>query len=355
MQDYTRMFAGMDIGDRYSEICILDAQGEIVEQRRVASTESSLIKYFSPKLPITVAMETGFHSPWMSRALSALGAEVVVANARKVALIAKNNTKSDKVDAELLARLARSDLKLLSPVTHRSKTHHDHLGVVRARDALVRTRTMLVNHIRMAVKTTGERLPTKSAGSFHKLLDAIPAEMKTALAPLMTTLETTSKQIDALEKEIARMADELYPATAQLREIHGVGPITALAFVLAIGDPTRFRRNRDIGSYLGMVPRKRQSGGIDPHLRITKAGNVYLRSLLIIAANRILGPFGPDCDLRRHGLEISTRGGKLAKKKAVVAVARKLAVLMLSLWKNGEVYEPLRQSSSIAVSTAVAQ
>jgi transposase len=346
------MFAGMDIGDRYSEICILDAQGEIVERTRIASTEASLIKYFSPRVPLTVAMETGFHSPWMSRSLKELGVEVIVANARKVALIAKNNTKSDKVDAELLARLARSDLKLLSPITHRSREHQVHLGVVRSRDTMVRSRTTLVNHIRSTVKSIGMRLPSKSAATFHLLIDALPAELQGALAPLMNAIKAINEQIKAIEKEIARIADEHYPVTAQLREIHGVGPITALAFVLTVADPERFRRNRDVGPYLGMVPRRRQSGGSDPHLRITKAGNRYMRQLLVIAAQHILGPFGKESDLRQHGLALVGRGGKSAKKKAVVAVARRLAVLMLALWKSGDEYQPIRKCETEQTLTA---
>jgi transposase len=357
MKDNTRMFAGIDIGDRYSEICLLDAQGEIVERRRIATASSSLTKYFSPKVPLTVALETCSHSSWMNETLSELGATVVVANARKVALIAKNNTKSDKIDAELLARLARSDVKLLSPVTHRSREHQIHMGAIRSRDALVRSRTMLVNHVRSAVKLIGCRLPTKSAASFHLLQDELPASLRSELLPLMASIHALTTQIKAMDKSIAQIADEHYPIAGFLREIHGVGPVTSLAFVLTISDPERFRRNRDVGPYLGMVPRRRQSGDSDPHLRITRAGNRYMRQLLVTAAQHILGPFGKDCDLRRHGLALASRGGNMAKKKAVVAVARKLAVLMLSMWKTGEAYRPFRDEPDdlVSIDCAAAQ
>jgi transposase len=271
--------------------------------------------------------------------LKELGHEVIVANARRVALIAKNVKKSDEVDAELLARLARSDEKLLSPIEHCSKEHQKHMTVVRSRDALVRARTMLVNHVRGIVKSFGGRLPSTATRRFHKLEEHIPPELAPALSPVMATIRDFNTRIGELDGLIEELCREEHPETDLLRGVPGVGPVTALVFALAIGDPNRFKRNRDVGAYLGLVPRKRQSGDEDPQLRITRAGNVYMRRLLVNAAHYVLGPFGPDSKLRRFGLAIAARGGKRAKKRAVVAVARKLAVLLISLWKNGEIYE----------------
>ena len=135
-------------------------------------------------------------------------------------------------------------------------------------------------------------------------------------------------------------ARKAYPETLTLREITGVGPVTALAYVLTLEDPTRFNKSRDVGPYLGLTPKRDQSGKTDKALSISKAGNTYLRRLLVGSAHYILGPFGPDCDLRRYGTRIASRGGKAAKRKAVVAVARKLAVLMHQLWKNKATYDP---------------
>jgi len=138
------------------------------------------------------------------------------------------------------------------------------------------------------------------------------------------------------------VAEERYPVTAQLRQVRGVGPLTALVYVLVLGDPRRFAKSRKVGSYVGLRPRQDQSGERDVPLGITKAGSPLLRRLLLQCAHYILGPHGEDCDLKRYGDRIAARGGKVAKRKAVVAVARKLSVLLHRLWMTGEVYERLR-------------
>jgi len=347
MTEYSGLTAGLDIGDKMSEICLLDEQGEVIERKRIASTAQSLTKYFSQFDAIRIALESGFHSPWMSRLLEDLGHQAVVANSRRVALIAKNGKKSDKVDAELLARLARSDLVLLSPIQHRSEEHQKEIAVVRARDALVRSRTLMVNHVRGVVKSSGQRLPSTSTSRFHKLEDQLPDALRPALSPLMSSIKEVNERIAELDKEIESLCAK-YSACEIFRSIPGVGPVTALFFLLCIEDPHRFKRNRNVGAYLGMTPRKHQSGDDDPELRITRMGNTYLRRLLVNAAHYVLGPFGPDSELRRFGLKLAARGRKRAKKKASVAVARKLAVLMNALWKTGELFEafPSKQRGS---------
>jgi transposase len=234
---------GLDVGDRWSQICVLDQEsGEVVEEGRVRTRAAALERRFrGPRM--RVVLEVGCQSPWISRLLGGLGHEVLVANARRVALIHGSSNKSDRVDAESLARLGRYDPKLLRSVEHRS-------------------------------------------------------------------------------------------------EQDGVGPITALAFVLKVEDPRRFASSRTLGPYLGLVPRRDQSGVRDPQLRITKQGDPFVRRLLIQCARYLLGPFGKDCAVRRHGLRIGERGGPNAKKRAAVAVARKLAVLLHHLWLTAEVYEP---------------
>lgn len=152
-----------------------------------------------------------------------------------------------------------------------------------------------------------------------------------------------TKQIRELDREIEQLCEQSYPETARLREIRGIGPITALTFVLVIGDAKRFERPRDVAAYLGLVPKKDQSGGVDKALRISKCGNAYLRRLLVGSAQYMLEPFGEPCDLQATGIRLAERGGRGAKKKAVVAVARKLAVVMLTIWKNGSHYQALRK------------
>jgi len=269
----------------------------------------------------------------------------VVADARKVQLISRNQRKSDRRDAELLARLGRSDPRLLHPVRHRGTQVRMDLTVLRSRAVLVEVRTKLVNHVRGTAKSLGHRLPACSTRSFHrKVAQELPAQLKPILAPVLETIESLTATIRAIEGQIDVLCEESYPETKVLRQVQGVGPMTSLCYRLTIDEPRRFK-GREVGAYLGLVPRRDQSGASDPELRITKTGDRMLRTLLIQCAHYILGPFGKDSDLRRFGLRLASRGGKNAKKRAVVAVARKLAVLLRSLWVTGEIYEPLRNSS----------
>lgn len=271
-----------------------------------------------------------------------LGHEVLVANARKLRLIHHNKHKTDKTDAENLARLARLDPKVLAPLKHRSETSQAHLALLRSREALVGARTQLVNHVWGSVKAFGARLPKCSTESFHKkAAREIPEELEEVLKPVLETIASLSARIRDYDKRIEWLAAERYPETKLLRQIRGVGTLSALAFVLILEDPKRFGKNRAVGAYLGLTPGKDQSGERDPQKRITKEGDEMLRRLLVGSAHYILGPFGEDSDLRRHGEKIAERGGKSAKKRAVVAVARKLSVLLHHLWISGEAYEPL--------------
>ena len=339
------LFVGLDLGDRHSHLVILDQDGELVEEARMPTTQASLTRRFSTLPASRVAIEVGTHSRWVSALLTRLGHEVLVADARKLRLIYGNSRKRDRADAEYLARLARLDPKLLSPIHHRSPQAQAHLAVIRARDSLVRARTQLINHARGLVKTTGARLPSCSAASFHsRTASAIPQELEPALSPILDTIASLTQRIRAYDRQIQQIADAHYPETRLLRSVPGVGPLTSLGYILTLEDPQRFRKSREVGACLGLVPRSDQSGDHDPQLHITKTGDAYLRRLLVQSAQYILGPFGPDCDLRRWGLKLAERGGKAAKKRAIIAVARKLAILLHHLWKTGEVYDPLYRS-----------
>jgi transposase len=325
----------------------------LVEEGKVATTSAGLQKEFAGRRPCRIALEVGTHSPWSSLLLAAMGHEVIVANPRQVALIYRNKRKSDKFDATTLARLARSDPELLHPVKHRGKQAQIDLAVLRARDGLVAARTQLVNLVRGTVKSYGERLPKCSTASFHyKAASSLPAELSPALTPVIAQIAELTRGINQYDDEIEALIAERYPEALGLQQIKGVGPITSLAFVLTLEDPQRFATSRDVGAYLGLTPGRRQTGESDPEMHITKAGDVFLRKLVVQAAQYILGPFGVDCDLRRWGLRLagtpvsaqggSGKGSKQRKKRAIVAVARKLAVLLHALWRTGEVYEPLR-------------
>jgi len=315
---------GLDLGDRYSYFYTLDAAGENIESGRVQTTQSALEKRFRSCEATRVVIEAGTHSPWVSRLLAEWGHEVVVANPRKLALITQNESKDDPVDAEL---------QLLSPILHRGTEAQADLAVIRARDAVVAARTRLVNHVRGAVKSWGSRMVRCSPRSFaQRVKSEVPEPLRAALEPLLEVIGEMTQQIKGYDRQIKEACREKYPETELLRQVGGVGVVTALAFVLTLEDPHRFGRSRSVGSFLGLRPGRDKSGAQDPELRITKAGDQLLRRLLVGSAQYILGPFGPDCDLRRWGLTLASRGRKNAKKRAVVAVARKLAVLLHRLW-----------------------
>lgn len=341
MDKHSRLYVGLDLGDRWSHVTTLDAEGNLVEEGRLPTTPAAFERKFSSLAASRVAMEVGSHSRWVSHLLRELGHEVLVANARKLRVIYENPRKGDRTDAETLARLARLDPALLSPVHHRTAQAQADLGVLRSRDALVRARSSLINHVRGTVKTTGARLPSCTSYAFaSKARPAIPESLQPALSPILEAIATLTERIRAYDRQIEGLSQERYPQAHQLQRISGVGPLTALAFILTLEDPSRFRKSREVGPALGLVTKRDQSGDRDPQLRITKTGNAYLRRLLVNCAQYILGPFGPDCDLRRWGLRLAERGGANAKKRAVVAVARKLAILLHHLWQTGQEYEP---------------
>ncbi|EFI34136.1 transposase IS116/IS110/IS902 family protein [Desulfonatronospira thiodismutans ASO3-1] len=339
---------GVDLGDRQNVVCVLDASGEVVKIFKVSNTKKAMHKSFEKYSGSLVAIETGTHSGWVSRLLEELGCEVLVGNTRKLRAIWQDPVKTDYRDAEMLARIARVDPKLLEPIQHRSEQSQEDLVLIQSRDMLVKSRSSLINHVRGIVKSFGERIPSCSAPSFHKkAYEHVPERLKFALFPLIEQIESLTKRIREYEQKIAEVSQKSYPETDVLRQVPGVGPITALAFILTLEDSSRFHKSRDVGPFLGMVPKRDQSGDMDKQLRITKCGNKDLRRLLINAAHYILGPFGPDSELKRHGERISQRGGKISKKRAIVAVARKLAVLLHRLWVTGEEYDPFYNQSVV--------
>ena len=343
---------GLDLGDRSSAYCVLNEAGAIGLEHKVATTPEAMKQAFGSMPRCRIAMETGTHSPWVSRLLAELGHEVIVGHAQKVRLITKSRRKDDRLDARTLARLARIDPELLSPVKHRSAQAQLHLTEIRARAVLVSARTALVNAARGLVKSSGERLRKCGTEQFcWEITKGLNTGLREALEPLLREIESLNERIKEYDRRIEKMAKETYPETALLKQVKGVGDIIATAYVLTIEDPHRFRKSRDAGCFAGLQPGRRNSGQSEPQMRISKEGDEYLRTLLVQGAHYILGPFGEDSDLRRWGLKLSARGGKNAKKRAVVAVARKLAVLLHRLWVSGEVYEPLHNTQK-AMGTA---
>jgi transposase len=360
--EHSTVTIGLDLGDKFSQLCVLDdSSKEIVERSRVRTTLEGVERYFTGRSPARVVMEVGTHSGWVSRKLSDLGQQVLVADPRRVRALAGDQDKDDRLDAEFLARVGCLDAKLLKPIHHRSAQTQVALAQIRARDRLVQVRTKLVNCVRGLVKTVGQRLPSCSALSFHKLESQIPTELAEAVGPLMVGIATLNQQIRRYDQMIKKTAETEYPQAVRLQQVAGVGPVTSLAYTLIIEDPSRFAKSRAVGPYLGLCPRRYQSGDANPELNISKRGDRLLRRLLVLSAHYILGAFGPDSDLRRWGLAHCTAGGtgkknvkaaRNAKKRAVVAVARKLAVLLHSLWITGQDYEPLRLAQREATKAA---
>src|SRR5512136_1529690 len=348
-----KLTIGLDLGDRTSWYCVLDESGAVLLEQRVSTTPQAMKEVFGAMPRSRIALETGMHSPWVSRVLSALGHEGIVAHARNVRLIGESRKKDDRLDAQTLARLARIDPELLCPVRHRSAKAQVDLTVIRARAGLVRARTALVNTARGLAKSYGERLRGCNVRNMNpEKAEGLSPELQAALEPLLACIESVSEQIREYNERIEKLAQNNYPQVALLKQVKGVGTLIALTFLLTLEDPHRFRKSRDVGCYLGLQPGRRNSGQSEPQMHISKEGDPYLRTLLVQGAQHILGPFGADCDLRRWGLKLAERGGKSGKKRAIIATARKLAVLLHHLWVSGEVYEPLHNSQRSATATA---
>ena len=340
---------GMDLGDKTSRFCALNVEGEVLAEGACPTTKKGMAQFFGALAHSRIAIEVGTHSPWVSRELKKYGHEVIVANARQVKLISQSSRKNDKLDAQMLARLARMDPALLRPIRHRSEEAQKDLLTIRIRAGLVEARSGLINTARGLTKATGERLRSCDADQMDtEKLEELPADLRETFQPLLEEVASLTEKIKECDRKIEQIARDRYPETQLLRQVSGVGPLIALTFVLTIEDKERFSKSRDVGCYVGLRPRQSESGERQPELRITKEGDVYLRKLLVQGAHCVLAKRAPDTDLKRWGTNLAGRGGKNTKKRAIVAVARKLAILLHHLWVTGEVYEPLRNSKAMA-------
>lgn len=352
----TKRVCGLDLGDKFSHFCLCTWEGEVLEEGKVRTREAELARRFQGVEPMRIALETGTHSLWVSRLLTLWGHQVWVANSRKVRLIGNSRRKTDRLDAQSLADLVSVRPRLLHPIQHISAEAQADRAVLLARDTLVRARSRLISHARGLVKSLGGRLPSCSAEAFaQKAVQAVPPVLTPALTPVLEQVGSLTQTIRAYDRQIEDLIRLRYPQAQKLRqEVPGVGPITALAFVLALGNPQRFRNSRQVGAFFGLVPAQRSSGQSNPQLRISKEGNPYVRRLLVQCAHFILGPFGKDSDLRRFGQRLASTGGKAAKKRATVAVARKLSVVLHRLLVTGEPYQALREVEAAPLQKAVA-
>jgi transposase len=337
---------GIDLDEVWSHYCILNQDGEVVDRGRFRTTPKAIEKWFTDVAPARVAMEAGAHSIWISAQLQELGHGVIVANVRELRAISHSDRKSDQVDAEKLARYARLDPNILRPIAHRTVEQQHALTLIRARSAGA------------AAHCCGERrswsdevlrlsYATSAITCFaQRSLAVMQLGLAQALGPVLQQIADMTLKIKQYDRQIKQLGQTEYPETQALLKVHGVGRHTALTFVPTLGSKERFGRSRDVGCYLGLRPRRSQSGDHDPQLGITHAGNAYLRSLLIECSNHILRPHGRDSALRQWDLHLAARGGKQAKSKVVVAVARKLAVLLHHLWSTQEPYMPFYEQAA---------
>ena len=340
---------GMDLGDKKNFVIVLNDLGKKVVSKFISNTSKGIDNFFKcyEKKQVKIIMETGTHSPWISEMLKKKNFEVLVINSNQIPLITRSLKKSDMKDAELLARLGRFQPDLLHTIEHRSRDSQMDLAIIKSRNKLVETRATLINHVRGIFKSSGYKIPSSSTPSFvNKIISDVPKELQKAIDPILHIISDLTDHIKQYNKKIEDISFEKYPETEILKQVNGVGPITALTYVLTIERPEKFTKSRTVGAYLGLTPKIFKSGQIDKQLRISKAGNKYLRNLLVSCAHYILGPFGKESDIRNHGLKILQRGGKNAKKKAVIAVSRKLSVILHRLWKNNAVYDPFYNSKN---------
>jgi transposase len=332
-----KVTVGIDLGDRESHYCMLSEEGQVVSRGRVATTKSGLREVFEKMPASRIALEVGTHSPWVSRELAAMGHQVIVANPHKVKLITQS---TQTIDAEKLARLARVDPQLLSPVQHRGAQAQADLAVIRARAELVKVRSQLIVTARGLTKSQGERLKPCDGDQVKVALAAeLGAELRNMLEPLLRSVETISEEIANYDRQLEEL-QKRYPEVELLTQVYGVGLLIGLTYMLTVDDPERFAHSRDAGAFVGLKPKQRESGDQQPQLGISKGGDRLLRSYLVQAAHCILRQGAPPCDLQEWGRAHMQSGGKRGKKRAVVAVARKLAVLLHRLWVSGEVYDP---------------
>jgi transposase len=341
-----KMWVAMDLSDKANEYCALDDAGRKIASGKVLNTPEVIRDFFGKfdkKIDLTAIIEAGTCSPWISHIIKSCGHKLIVANPRKVRAIWDTANKTDERDAELLARLGRVDPSLLKPIKHRCMDEQFDLSTARLRETLVQTRSKLSNCVKSTLKSLGVILETRIEPAYlpARLPALLSKEYLELVRPMLAAIGGINAQIKRYDEKIVELCHK-YPECNSLVTIRGVGALTAVVFRLTISDPDRLLGTRDVGPYLGLTPKRDQSGEIDKRLGISKAGDKLCRTMLIRAANYIIGPFGADSDIRRFGTRIKNKGGKAPTKRAACAVARKLAVTMLAMWKSGEEYQPFR-------------
>lgn len=337
MNDGIRQYIGLDLGGRFTHFCALDAAGDVVERGHFRTSPEELAIWSAARSRVRVALETGTHAGWVARILVSDGHTVVVANSRHVRAVSQNQRKCDAADAETLARLLRVDASLLRPVSAVLERDAIAITIVRARAHLVDQRTAMINHVRGVARAHGVTLRSVDAARFDRVVGDLPADLRSATGGITNVIAAVNAEVAVLDTTIAQICADAYPETRLLRTIPGVGAVVALYFVLVVADPARFGKRRDVGAYVGLTPRRYQSGETDRQLPVSKSGDAYLRRLLVAAARSHLR--AGSGALREWGTRRAA-GGAANRRRAVVGVARKLSILMHRLWSTGEEFRP---------------
>lgn len=328
---------GIDVHQKYSQVCELSLNGVVESECQIPTTRSSLNRWFGKRDDLRIVVESSGVSRWVVRVLKEMGHEVTVVNPRRVRLIAESTLKTDRIDAEVLARLSCFGEGLLPTVYQRSEESANVQTRLRVRSTLVRSKVAMVNSLKGSLRNRGYRLRGQAIRRVIANLVAmeLPSELRQSLDPLVEALLEVDERLRAVNAEIREECQE-NRLLKRLQTVPGVGPVVSLAYVSWIDDPTRFRSSRQVGPYLGLRPKVRRSAEFEFRGRITREGNPELRRLLTQAAHCFLRT-QQDSALKQWALDLEKRAGK---KKAIVALARKLAVLMHRLWVTGHDFEP---------------
>ena len=327
---------GVDLHKRESQLCIVTTDGELIE-RRMATTRARLTAVFADRAPARILLEASTESEWVARHLESMGHAVIVADPGFAPMYATRSSrvKTDKRDARTLCEALRCGAyREIHRVSDTQRQLRAELGV---RDALVRTRTRYVALIKTSVRREGLRLTGGEAEhTVEKLARAaVPPHVTEELAPLVALFPLLNAQIAAADARLAALAAHR-PAVQRLMTMPSVGPITALAFVAALDDVTRFVSAHQVEAYLGLVPSEYSSGDRRLRGRITKRGDVRTRWLLVEAGWRILRSTDPDvAALKAWGEQVARRRGK---KIAAIALARRIAGILYAMWRDDRDY-----------------
>ena len=334
------LFAGLDVSMKETHVCVIDGEGVVILETRTP-TEPKAIAAALARAPgcQRVVLETGRMAPTLFHGLEALGVPVICIESRQAYLALKSlaTHKTDRNDARGLAQLARTGF--FKPVHVKSLAAHAVRALILARKKLVGQRVTLENQIRGLAVVFGVRLPRGLSPAFAEQViggsEGVPG-LSAAMCGLLAARDAVLEAITAIDRDMRRLA-RASEACRRLMAIPGVGQLTALAFVAAIDEPERFRRSRDVGAYLGLVPRRYQSGEVDYTGSISKCGDRRVRTLLYEAANVLLTRYRGKLALKDWALDIGRRS---TMRKARIALARRLAIIMHAMLRHGTEFNP---------------